>query len=545
MKMAKLHNDEAVILARVSGKDQEADGYSLPAQEKLLVDYCSRTKLGVDKIFVIAEKASRSDQRLVFASMMEYVKKNNIKIIVVEKVDRFVRNFKDVVMTDEWLAEDEERKLHFVKDSLILHKYSRSQETLNWGIRVVIAKNYIDNLKEEVEKGVKEKIAQGWYPGAPPLGYKTVGEEGHKQHYVDHDIAPLIVKLFNLYLDPSHSISTVTAEMERLGLRTRKGKRLVRTHIRKLLTHKFYIGMLPWVGKVYPGAHEAIITLEVFRAVQDKLDNKNVPKYFKHNSLLKGQVTCKYCGRMITWEEHKGVNYGRCKACKNKFARLPEIEAQLLSGLDNLLAPSNEIADWVRQYIRERHENDMETYLVSMRKLKQRHEDLARRINLAYDDRSDGRITTEFYDKKVAAWTSEQEAILEQLDKFDKTYAAKLEHDLDILELSQRAKEIYDIKKDVEQRRALLREIYSNLTLDGQSLDYTYTEHVQAISNKVDLTRELKTEFEQANNPSTKAKEAFNEASKTIWLGLWSDFRTIDYVPNEGQHARIRTLLSV
>jgi site-specific DNA recombinase len=543
--MEKLHNKESVVLARVSGKDQQTDGYSLPAQEKLLIEYCKRVELKVNKKFVIAESASAPHKRRVFKEMMDYVHTKNIKIIVVEKVDRFVRNFKDVVMTDDWLEEDEGRQVHFVKDSLVLHKNSRSQERLNWGIRVVLARNYIDNLKEEVEKGVKEKIAQGWLPGVPPLGYMTIGEEGHKIHIVDKDVAALIVKLFDLYLNPSHSISTVTAEMERQGLRTRKGKRLVRTHIRKLLTHKFYIGMLPWVGKVYPGAHEAIITPEVFQAVQDKLDDKNVPKYFKHNSLLKGQVKCKKCGRSITWEEHKGTVYGRCKACGDKYSKLPQVEAKLLGGFRDLLAPSEEVADWVRQYIRERHENDMETYFASMRKLKQRHEDLARRINLAYDDRSDGRITTEFYDSKVAQWTSEQEDILGLLDKYDKTYAAKLEHDLDILELSQRAREIYDIKKDVEQRRALLHEIYSNLTLDGQSLDYTYTKHVQAISNKATMTRELKTEFEQANNPSTKAKEAFDEASKTIWLGLWSDFRTIDYVPNEAQHRHIRDLLAV
>ena len=77
--------------------------------------------------------------------MMNYVKVNTIKIIICEKVDRLTRNFKDAVIIDEWLEKDEERQVHLVKDSLILHKNSRSQEKLNWGIRILFAKNYIDN----------------------------------------------------------------------------------------------------------------------------------------------------------------------------------------------------------------------------------------------------------------------------------------------------------------------------------------------------------------------------------------------------------------
>jgi len=527
MNMSKTtNNNDSVEMPRVSHTSQDTEGYSLPFQEKFLRDYSNRMGHNVKATFVITETASKSEQRKIFNAAMTYVKQNDIKNITVEKVDRLVRNFRDTVMIDDWLEEDADRKVHFVKDSLVLHKNSRSQEKLNWGIRVVIAKNYIDNLKEEVEKGVKEKIAQGWLPGTPPLGYKTIGDEGHKIHVIDDDVAPLIQKLFSLYLEPSHSISTVTAEMVRLGLRTRKGRPLVRTHIRKLLAHKFYIGKLPWVGNVYKGMQDPIITNEVFEAVQNKLEAKNSPKYFKHSSLLKGLMRCEECGRMITWESHKGVYYGRCKGYRRdcshkKYAKLPEVELQLLAGFDLLKAPSNELAMWVREYIRERHESDMDAYYTSIRQLKQRHEDLARRIDIAYDDKADERITAEMFDSKAAKWRGEQEAILNQLSKFDATYAAKLEHDLNILELSQRAAEIFSTKKDIEQRRALIGEIYSNLTLNGQFLTYEYTEHAQAIAKKAATSNVLKEEFELTKNASTEAKNEYENNQKTLWLASY------------------------
>jgi site-specific DNA recombinase len=77
--------------------------------------------------------------------MLSFVKRNNIKVILREKVDRLTRNLKDLSQAIHRLKQHPERQVHLVKDSLVLHKNSRSQEKLNWGIRVILAKNYIEN----------------------------------------------------------------------------------------------------------------------------------------------------------------------------------------------------------------------------------------------------------------------------------------------------------------------------------------------------------------------------------------------------------------
>ena len=46
---------QAVGYARVSSKDQEDTGYSLPAQEKLLRDYADRNGFELVKVFAIQE----------------------------------------------------------------------------------------------------------------------------------------------------------------------------------------------------------------------------------------------------------------------------------------------------------------------------------------------------------------------------------------------------------------------------------------------------------------------------------------------------------
>jgi site-specific DNA recombinase len=48
-------------------------------------------------------------------------------------------------------------KIHLVKEGIILSRESRSSEKFVHGIKVLMAKNYIDNLSEEARKGMQEK----------------------------------------------------------------------------------------------------------------------------------------------------------------------------------------------------------------------------------------------------------------------------------------------------------------------------------------------------------------------------------------------------
>lgn len=96
--------EKAVSIARVSSKRQEDEGYSLPAQKKLLETYAIDRGLKVLRTFEIAETASKSQQRKIFQSAMRYIEENDVKHLLVEKVDRHVRNLHDAVETHDWLG---------------------------------------------------------------------------------------------------------------------------------------------------------------------------------------------------------------------------------------------------------------------------------------------------------------------------------------------------------------------------------------------------------------------------------------------------------
>src|SRR2546430_16564225 len=83
--------------------------------------------------------------------------------MLVENNDLLYRNHKDWVTLDDLEVEN-----HFPKEGVVLSRESRSSEKFMHGIKVLMAKNYIDNLSEETRKGMTEKAEQGFWPSAAP-----------------------------------------------------------------------------------------------------------------------------------------------------------------------------------------------------------------------------------------------------------------------------------------------------------------------------------------------------------------------------------------
>ena len=129
--------------------------------------------------------------RAAFGEMVAYLKAHPaMRVILVEKTDRLYRNLKDWVTVDELDVE-----IHFPKEGVVLSRESRSSEKFMHGIKVLMAKNYIDNLSEEARKGMQEKAEQGIWPTKTPLGYRNItGPDGKKIIAVDPALAPIVAE---------------------------------------------------------------------------------------------------------------------------------------------------------------------------------------------------------------------------------------------------------------------------------------------------------------------------------------------------------------
>ncbi|MFA6476134.1 MAG: recombinase family protein [Candidatus Paceibacterota bacterium] len=504
---------KAVIFPRVSSKEQEETGYSLDAQQELLKNYSDKHSFEVAKAFRVSESASGKKQRSTFNEMMAYMDKNKINILVCEKVDRLTRNFKDAIFIDEWLDKNENRQIHLVKDGIVLHKYSKSQEKLNWGIRILFAKNYTDNLSEEVKKGQKQKSKEGWLPTKPPLGYRTIGEKGHKVHVVDEKVAPYIKKMFDLYATGNYSTDSLGDKMYKLGLRSRGGFRVVKSKIHKLLSDPFYYGMFVWKGEVYQGKHEPLIDKDLFGQVREKMTRGSAPYHNKHFKELRGKIFCGNCGKTVTWEKQKGSWYGACKQCKAQLAdkrqyiKQENVENYLLD-LIIATAPKNErILAVLNKALKESHSEEIIYHETQVQSINNSLTRIQQRKKVLYDDRLDGRISPSEYDQKIEEFRQEETDLINSLSKLKSDNTEYYRVGIALHELALRAREIYLSKKaTVEERRLLLSYSFSNVSVLRGDIRAEYTKAFQFLIDwmpKVNETLELTKDVENKQQKST------------------------------------------
>jgi DNA invertase Pin-like site-specific DNA recombinase len=298
--------NKVVIYARVSSKEQEKEGYSIPAQIKLLENYASKNEMTIIQIFQEAESASKAGRRQ-FDKMLSFLnEQKEIKDILVEKTDRLYRNLKDYSRIDE-LLEEKNYNIHLVKENEVLNKNARSQAKFIHGIKALISKNYSDNLSEEVKKGKKEKAEQGHYPSVAPYGYKN----NPLTRLIEPDLErkEFIKRAFELYSSQEYSFKTLRDKLYEEGFRYRSSQtKIPNTNIERMLHNIMYIGDFYWNNKYYKGKHEAIIGVDLFEKVQSITANRSKGQRTKREFQFTGLLNCSECGKAITAEIKKGKN---------------------------------------------------------------------------------------------------------------------------------------------------------------------------------------------------------------------------------------------
>ncbi len=208
----------AVIYARVSSKEQADEGFSIPAQLKLLRQYAAEHDFEVAREFTDVETAKRTG-RVAFDEMVQYLGRvKGRPALLVEKTDRLYRNFRDYVTLDELDLE-----VHLVKEGSVLSDDSRSNEKFMHGIKVLMAKNYVDNLSEEASKGMREKAEQGIWPSSAPLGYVNVKIGDKRIIAADPERADLVRRMFEWYARGDCSIEEIRERICAEGLTTCRG----------------------------------------------------------------------------------------------------------------------------------------------------------------------------------------------------------------------------------------------------------------------------------------------------------------------------------
>ena len=499
----------AVLYARVSSKEEEREGFSIPAQLKLLREYAATQGQTIAQEYVDIETAKQTG-RTSFGEMVAQLRANSkIRIVLVEKTDRLYRNLKDWVTLDELDVE-----VHLVKEGAVLSRESRSSEKFMHGIKVLMAKNYIDNLSEEARKGMAEKAEQGFWPSYAPLGYRNVtGANGKKLIEADPDLAPIIVRLFEWYSTGTISLKEVARKARAEGLSFRKnGDRVPLSTIHKILRKRIYMGEFDWNGRAYQGVHEPIVTRELWDRVQEILDGRRAKRRrrARHNFAFSSLISCGHCGCAIVAEIKKArYVYYHCSGYKGKCPELyvrEEVLEQKFSELLDRLTFDAEVLDWVRAALTQSHDDERQARDEAIERLQADYARLQNRLDAMYVDKLDGHIDSASFERLATDWREEQANCLRLIEQHQAANQSYMAEGIRLLELARNARRFFE-KQEAREKRRLLDFVVSNCSWrDGQ----LKTEFRQPFDLLADTTM-------AAANAS--AADGSDRAKREIWLG--------------------------
>jgi site-specific DNA recombinase len=446
----------AAIYARVSsfgqlGRDGDEDGYSLPAQ----VDACKREALdrgaGVAKVYLERAESAKSDDRPVLQQMMSELPTLGVRYLIVHKVDRLARNRLD----DATLYQK------FVGMGITLVSVSENiDETpagrLMHGMLASFAEYYSNNLATEVKKGLRRKHEQGGTPHRPPIGYRSkrewIGGQDIRTVELDPERAPLVSIAFDLYVTGLWTTRRLAAYLTEQGLRTRPTRRnperaLTANRVQEMLRNSYYIGIVTWDGRSYPGRHEKLTDQETFDKVQAMLAaaKKGGDRPQVHQHYLRGSIVCERCHGRLLFGRHQGRSRqyeyfccnnrrgrGRPIQCDSPHLPVEDTEDSVLADVYSTL----DLAPSVKEQIRAELRNELADRAAVIRQEAERHERALKGIEAKQE-----KLVQLYYRDLVSedVFAAEQEKLKSErraAERLHATAAAQLEDLQDALEVA-------------------------------------------------------------------------------------------------------------
>ena len=390
-------NTPVAIYTRVSTDEQAEKGLSLSAQKRACRQFAASRNWTVVEIYEDPGYSGKNDKRPGFQNMLAGARKEEFKILLVHKLDRFSRSIENT------LKNFSELNSHDVTLASVSEEfdYSTPMGRMFFHMMAVFAQWYLENLSAETTKGKYERVRKGLHNGRLPFGYSIGGEK--KPAVVVPAEAAIVKKAFELYSTGEYADRQIAVYLMEQGFRTRRGRNWSKDTVREMLQNDFYYGVITYRDEKWVGKHEPILDKSLFeKCIAVRQQRARRPKSYstkpKRFYLLQRLVRCNQCGYHLRMQSAKKYYYykessrerGLVCVHAGKSIRMDRADEQILAILTSISLPQG----WQEQI--EAMAGDMdEVHQIEEERL--RTQEQLRRLAQTYED---GLVTDKEYKRK-------------------------------------------------------------------------------------------------------------------------------------------------
>ncbi len=473
----------AIIIARVSTEDQKSG----PAQLERLRRYCGQKGFQVIREFDYDESAYKQRRSEFDAILRQIEASKSVIAVCFDKVDRLSRNTFDVRVAKLYeRAVANEIELHFASDGQVINGSISAVEKFQFGMSLGLAKYYSDAISDNVRRRFEHKRAQGEIVGPAPFGYQSLHIDRERRLrsdvVIDPARAPYVAEMFERYAIGDTSIAKLTQDMNARGVTTVRGGKLWPSFVQGVLRNPFYCGVA--ISKKYKlryrHRYSTLVSRDLWDRVQARMDGRNLnpthsirTREFLFRTILK---PCPRCGCSITAQKKREKHvYYSCSNSKGTCKRLYVNEQVLLEAVQKVLAKikfENAEIERIESFLADRFRDNARYHRERLCKAQAEMRALQAAGHRLLDLLLNQTIDENVFDEKhadIEAKKTKLQAEIATLSDADRGYVdyAKI-----VLLILRDAASHFECS-NIAEKRAIIRIIFENMSLDGKTLNYS------------------------------------------------------------------------
>ena len=288
------------IYCRKSSEDEERQVLSIEAQLAELREFAKQNGLFIVREYT-ESKTAKEPGREIFNQMLSEIEKGNAEGILAWNPDRLARNSVDGGRVIYLVDTLKIRSLKFPTFWFEATPQGKFMLSVAFGQ----AKYYTDNLRENILRGIRQKIRRGELSAKAPLGY--FNEPRLRTIEPDKKTFNKVKETLRAFAIGNYTLTQIQSKMFSLGLvGPRSGKKMPLSSVEHILKNPFYYGHFLYRNEIHQGSHKPMISKKLFDRIQEALilngkpRKKRGPKNFQFLNF----AVCGECGYSITAERH-------------------------------------------------------------------------------------------------------------------------------------------------------------------------------------------------------------------------------------------------